>query len=442
MAIAIALSAGALSAQTLEVTLTATDHNGYHISCFGVKDGAIDATVSGGTAPYTYAWSNNATTEDLSGLATGYYRLVVTDAASATEEAEITLTEPLALRVGVDPFTYPSGMNVSCNECFNGSIDITVADGVPPYDHLWDDGPNTADRSGLGALAYQVTATDANGCTITSERISLTQPERDDWSKQGNAGTNPSQHYFGTSDAKDVVFKSNGQERLRLLSGGDVKLTSPLLHAGVVYIDADGVLRGGGFPPNKPPLPPGVPCYNIDQFPPFWETRGNDFDELCPEDIPILGTLSDHNLYFFTAGDERMVINTHGKVGIGTAPSAGPVNGYRLFVADGIATNDVLVKLGAWPDYVFDEGYGLMPLSELRAFLQRHSHLPHVPAAKELEAKGGVPLGDLAHQLTRTVEEQALYILQLEERLASMECELRQLAATHGQRLSTLETSK
>jgi hypothetical protein len=408
------------------VTLTASDYNGYNISCFGMKDGAIDATVSGGTAPYAFAWSNNATTEDLSGLATGYYRLVVTDAASATEEAEITLTEPLALRLGVDPFTYPSGMNVSCNECFNGSIDITVADGVPPYSYLWDDGPTTQDRSGLGALTYQVTVADANGCTIASERITLTQPERDDWSKQGNAGTNPSQHYFGTSDATDVVFKSNGQERLRLLSGGSMKMFGPGIETGPLQIDSDGTLRGGGFP-TLGPMPSEL-CRMLDSWP-YWETRGNDFTTLCPEEIPLLGSLSAHDVRLITDGVTRIHITTTGKVGIGTEPPGGAVDEYRLFVEDGIVTRDVLVKLGDWPDYVFNEDYRLLPLGELRAFVKRHSHLPGIPSAAVVQAKGGVALGEITRNLTRTVEELALYILQLEERMSAMEEQIRVLKA-------------
>ena len=296
------------------MTLTASDYNGYNISCFGVKDGAIDATVSGGTAPYTYAWSNNATTEDLSGLATGYYRLVVTDAASATEEAEITLTEPLALRVGVDPFTYPSGMNVSCNECFNGSIDITVADGVPPYSYQWEDGPTTADRSGLGALAYQVIATDANGCTIASGRISLTQPERDDWSKQGNAGTNPNQHYFGTSDAKDVVFKSNGQERFRLLAGGGAKLSG---------LGGGGILKGGGdglitvLPDEdlQGYIQDVISNPTLWELEPFWKTNGNTLENQQQIEA-FVGSVDDHPLRFRTNNIPRMNLTQNGDLGI------------------------------------------------------------------------------------------------------------------------------
>ena len=125
-----------------------------------------------------------------------------------------------------------------------------------------------------------------------------------------------------------------------------------------------------------------------------------------------------------------MQIDAHGKVGIGTIPPTGPVDGYRLFVENGISTRDVLVKLGTWPDYVFADGYRLMPLSELRDFLERHRHLPGIPSAATLAEQGGVALGDMQRNLVRTVEEQALYILELEERLGRLE-----------QRLGALEAS-
>jgi len=69
-------------------------HNGSGVPCFGMKDGTVQSSVSGGTPPYTYSWSNGAETATISGVAAGYYKLKVEDAAQASGEAEITLTEP------------------------------------------------------------------------------------------------------------------------------------------------------------------------------------------------------------------------------------------------------------------------------------------------------------------------------------------------------------
>ena len=77
---AIICSFNDLNAQSLSVTLTASDHNGYNISCFGGRDGSIQALVSGGTAPYHYRWLHGDTTSTVSDLSAGYYKLTVTDA--------------------------------------------------------------------------------------------------------------------------------------------------------------------------------------------------------------------------------------------------------------------------------------------------------------------------------------------------------------------------
>jgi len=349
------------------------------------------------------------------------------DADSMVVEAEITLVEPMSMKVVAVPFVYPNGYNVSCRDCFNGSIDVMVAHGVAPYTYSWWDGSDTQDRSGLGAQKYAVSVIDANGCGQASETILLTQPERSDWTMQGNAGTDAGQHFFGTADSQDVVFKSNSTERLRLMGDGSIKLEGfASMGKGFLYVDSLGILKAGPYPYYAPP----GPCHLLD-YSPFWETRGNHFGGLCPEEMPVLGTQSNDPLHVITNGFVRMTITADGKVGIGTGATSGAVDGYRLYVEDGIVTRDVLVKNGPWPDYVFSDAYRLMPLGDLRAFVRRNSHLPGIPSASEVEEKGGVEVGDLQRRMLEVMEQQALYILQLEERLARSE-----------QRLTTLETSK
>jgi len=89
-----------------------------------------------------------------------------------------------------------------------------------------------------------------------------------------------------------------------------------------------------------------------------------------------------------------------------------------------------LVKLGDWPDYVFQPNYALMPLDELRKFLRKHNHLPGIPSAAELEAQKGVEVGDLQTRMLKVMEEQALYILQLEEKQAGLEQRIQALEAS------------
>jgi hypothetical protein len=65
-----------------------------HVSTFGESDGSINLTVTGGTLPYQYDWSNGETTEDIDSLDAGVYSVIVTDAGSQIESETIHIMEP------------------------------------------------------------------------------------------------------------------------------------------------------------------------------------------------------------------------------------------------------------------------------------------------------------------------------------------------------------
>ncbi|MCL4282518.1 MAG: hypothetical protein KJZ58_09650 [Flavobacteriales bacterium] len=428
---AVALACCALLAaapDSLHVSMQTSNYNGYQVSCFGMKDGWISLAVSGGEAPYSIKWSTGAGTSSIHELAAGYYRAEVFDQSGQLVTVEATLEQPLPMKLDVDVYEYPNGYNISCYECNNGNASVMVMGGAAPFTVSWSDGPTGDVRYNLGPKDYKITVADANGCEGASTTIYLRGPDRSDWSMSGNAGTTPGPQYIGTPDNKDVVFKSNGQERLRLKGNGTIGLFGADTTFGPLYRDWDGTLKigdgaGGTLPVDK--------CFFLSARP-YWLTKGNDFTQLCPEEPrPILGTLSNDNLPIYTNGVERLRITKDGKVGIGTTPPWGVVGDYRLYVENGIACRDVLVKLGTWPDYVFQPNYALLPLDELREFLKTNNHLPGIPAAAELEAKQGVELGDMQARLVKVVEEQALYILQLEEKFRALE-----------QRMRVVETSK
>jgi len=146
--------------QTMAVTLNAQQFHGFQISCNGLHDGSITSTVSGGTPPYTYHWSNNSTSPNLSALGAGTYGLTVTDAGGQTATATITLNQPPPLNINVTT-TDPSFPGAS-----DGAVSAVVTGGVPNYTYLWT-GPvsgNTAALNNIPAGSYQLLVTDANGC--------------------------------------------------------------------------------------------------------------------------------------------------------------------------------------------------------------------------------------------------------------------------------------
>jgi hypothetical protein len=130
-------------------------------TCTGEASGEIDLTVSGGTGPYTYSWSNDATTEDLSNLSSGYYTVVVRDSKGCTVQMGSTVSKNTfqIARVVLQP---------TCHDDENGSI--TLGDpigGVGPFTYLWSNGETGTGLSNLDEGMYSVTVTDATGCSRT-----------------------------------------------------------------------------------------------------------------------------------------------------------------------------------------------------------------------------------------------------------------------------------
>jgi hypothetical protein len=125
-------------------------------------NGSINITPVGGVAPYTYLWSNQARTEDLSGLGPGNYVVTIRDAAGCFTNKLYTLTEVgyLLLQYGVTP--------ASCNGDNTGAINLSIIGGIKPYKIQWQDGQVTEDRMGLAPGTYPVSVTDAVGCTTVA----------------------------------------------------------------------------------------------------------------------------------------------------------------------------------------------------------------------------------------------------------------------------------
>jgi len=148
------------------ISATVTRRN---ISCDGGSDGSANLTVSGGSLPYNFIWSNAAVSEDISGLSAGFYFVSVSDANGCSVTTGTLISEPSSLN------TTAMQTDVKCNGGADGLIDLTVAGGTPPYQFDWSNAGTTEDISSLSAGIYDVTITDSKGCTTTASNI-INQP--------------------------------------------------------------------------------------------------------------------------------------------------------------------------------------------------------------------------------------------------------------------------
>ena len=157
---------------TVTVPVTLTDTPGPSLATSptdetcGNANGSIDLTVSGGTGPFMYAWSNGLMTEDISGLGAGTFSVTVTDANGCTATATETVGNIAGPTLAVVP--------VDATDCNSndGSINLTVSGGTMPYSYDWDidgfgDNDDVEDPGSLPSGTYMVIVTDNNGCQAT-----------------------------------------------------------------------------------------------------------------------------------------------------------------------------------------------------------------------------------------------------------------------------------
>jgi hypothetical protein len=131
------------------------------VGCSGEANGSIDVSIGGASAQ---SWSNGATTEDLSGIPAGDYILTATSLGGCSAELTVSLINPAPLVIEADVLPQVGSTP-------NGSIDVTITGGQPPFEVSWSNGAFVQDLIDLEADTYTITVEDANGCVQTAEYV-------------------------------------------------------------------------------------------------------------------------------------------------------------------------------------------------------------------------------------------------------------------------------
>ncbi len=161
---------------TAPLTLTATSTQ-TNLACNSACIGAIRLTASGGTLPYSYAWSPPAvsSTSVASTLCVGPYTYTVTDNVNCTFINTVTITQPPAVTLTVN------GTDVTCFGACNGQATGITSGGTGPFTFSWSPGAPVPPGQGTATITplcpgtYTLRATDANGCFRTGT-VSISQP--------------------------------------------------------------------------------------------------------------------------------------------------------------------------------------------------------------------------------------------------------------------------
>jgi len=502
-----------------------------HLSCRkGEKDGVAYASATGGQPPYKFIWDNGQFTDTANYLNEGKHIVKVYDANGAEDILTVNINRPDYLSVSLTPTIYSNSHNTSCADCCNGSISTTVAGGTAPFTYLWSNEQQTAQLGNLCEGYYSLRLLDNKGC-ITEASIFLSAPKANNWNLTGNTNSDPASQFIGTSDNKDLVFKTNNTETFRLGADGKARFangfkvnafanstleqdkfsiaafnqfgeqiaTNLLIQRTGTNGQAFSILQDqladvGCLPgiaeapywaqsPNKLVTAPtqcqdnvkvGIGVANPTQKLEVngsgrFYGNGHFYGNLFVNEKAIIGAHptgdqwinnNGPTLYMNNTGNSTaLYINALGKndysfiqqiktdnpkakafnidlnnqsaftvygngtTVIGSSSVGNAINNSKLMVDGLIAAREVRVMLTNFPDYVFEDDYCLDELENVAEFIKTNKHLPGVLPAKEVKENGGFEIGAVQLMTLEKLEELYLHVIRLNERIKVLELE-------------------
>ena len=218
------------------------------------------------------------------------------------------------------------------------------------------------------------------------------------WDLTGNAGTNSSSNFLGTTDAKDLILKTNNWPSLQLQQDFSVKVLTK--DNGYFSVASP---TNGHFQIAKANC---IGCFGAEQI---GQTVLRNIGGVHTITLSMPNDNNDGSTYIgiqdFTRGTWVKFMNN------GVARIDGKV-----------IAKEIEVKANVWADYVFAPNYELKSLEEVEQFINENQHLPNVPSAEEVY-KSGINVADISSKLLEKIEELTLYSIEQNKRLKKIEKE-------------------
>ena len=221
---------GCVATATVTITqppqLVASISNQVNTTCSG-SNGSATVNASGGTAPYTYSWSNGPTTQQNTGLAPGLYTATVTDGNGCIASVQVQIASSSTMTLNM------SSVPALCNGASNGSATVQVSGGTPPYTYSWNpSGGNGSTTTPITAGNYVVTVTDMQGC-VAFGNVTVGEPTAVVASITSSTNVNCS----GQSTGSAIVTGSGGTGPYTYLwSNGQTQTIATNLAAGTYTV--------------------------------------------------------------------------------------------------------------------------------------------------------------------------------------------------------------
>ncbi len=171
-----------------------------NVSCFGLCDGSMTVTATGGTGPYTYSLIQGAPicmATICNNLCAGTYTMRVTSSDGCSTDAPVVVTQPVQLVATV------TSTNASCGTCADGAANAAVSGGTGPYTFMWSNGVTTPANPNLLPGCYTITVTDMNGCSDVKSTCITFSTKMDELTNSNiSIYPNPSNGVFTVSNIK------------------------------------------------------------------------------------------------------------------------------------------------------------------------------------------------------------------------------------------------